>query len=236
MHFSDFSIHNPVKVAVGVILVCLFGLIALLSIPVQLTPEVAHPTISVETLWPGASPQEIEKEIVDQQEEQLKSVEGMIEFKSECQDGRGRIIMEFSVGIDMDSTLLKVANKLDQVRQYPEDAEEPSIDSVNTGDSPIAWLVLMPVAPLHEEVQTYVDRYPHLATVLRPLLRRQEIQVPTLTRLADEHPELRELVDYRIDASRLRRFVEDKIEARLEQVTGVANCNVFGGREEELQV
>ena len=55
-----FSIHNPVKVAVGVILVILFGLIALTTIPIQLTPDVERPVITVRTEWPGRSPEEIE--------------------------------------------------------------------------------------------------------------------------------------------------------------------------------
>jgi len=236
MQISDFSIHNPVKVAVGVILLCLFGLIALFAIPVQLTPEVTKPVITVETRWQGASPQEIEKEIVDKQEEQLKSIEGMIDFKSESMDSEGKITMEFAVGVDRDATLLKVANKLDQVAEYPEDADEPRITAVNTSDSPIAWMVLMPLPPTHGELEEYIERYPHLEKVLRPLMEQEEIHVPTLTRIAEEHEDLRPLVQYRIDASRLRRFVEDKIEARFEQVPGVANSNVYGGREEEMQV
>ena len=69
-------VHNPVKVSVGVILVVLFGILAMLSMPMQLTPEVQIPTLTVQTLWPGASPQEVEREIIQEQEEQLKGVEG----------------------------------------------------------------------------------------------------------------------------------------------------------------
>jgi len=236
MQITDFSISNPVKVAVGVILVVMFGLIALLAIPVQLTPEVSKPTITVETDWPGASPQEVEKEIVDVQEEQLKSIEGMTEFKSTSGDGKATITMEFNVGINKDSTLLKVANALDQVQEYPEEVEEPRLETVNTSDSPIAWFVLMPVPPTPGEIERYIKRYPHLEDVLRPLLESDEVSVPMLTRLANEHEELSEILDFRTDVSRMRRFVEDKIEARLEQVEGVANSNVIGGREEEMHV
>ena len=57
-------VRNPVKVIVGVILVALFGGIALYKMPMQLTPDVEIPTITVETRWPGASPQEGDKDIV----------------------------------------------------------------------------------------------------------------------------------------------------------------------------
>ena len=56
MHPIEAFIRNPVKVSVGVLLVALFGVIALTRMPMQLTPEVQIPTITVETRWPGASP------------------------------------------------------------------------------------------------------------------------------------------------------------------------------------
>jgi len=236
MQISDFSIANPIKVAVGVILICMFGILALLAIPVQLTPEVAEPTITVETRWTGASPQEVEKEIVDKQEEQLKGIEGMTDFKSESLDSLGRITMEFAVGVNVDATLLKVSNALDQVQEYPTDADEPSIEAVNTADRPMAWMVLTPEPPERDELQYFIDKHPHLRSVLQPVLDAEEIHLPTLTRIAREHPELEQLVAYRIDASRLRRFVEDKLETRFEKIRGVSNSNVYGGREEECQV
>ena len=71
MNIIDGAIRYPVSTAVGVILLTLFGVIALLELPVQLTPDVQEPKISVTTVWPGASPHEIEREIIDEQEEQL---------------------------------------------------------------------------------------------------------------------------------------------------------------------
>ena len=65
MNLIAACVANPVKAAVGVLLLTLFGGLALLTMPVQLTPEVQIPTILVETRWPGASPQEIEQEIED---------------------------------------------------------------------------------------------------------------------------------------------------------------------------
>ena len=83
MNLIQGCVTNPVKVAVGVLLVTLFGGLALVTMPIQLTPEVQIPTMSVETRWPGASPQEIEREIVQPLEEQLRSVEGLVKLSSE---------------------------------------------------------------------------------------------------------------------------------------------------------
>ena len=120
MKLVDSSIKNPVTVTVGVFFILLFGFIALFRIPVQLTPELQEVEIRVETLWPGASPQEIESEIIDEQEEQLKGVDGLEELRSESLDSRGKVILKFQQGTDEDTALLKVANRLQQVPEYPE--------------------------------------------------------------------------------------------------------------------
>ena len=115
MKIVDSAIKKPVSVIVGVLFIALFGLLSLFRIPVQLTPDVDRPIITVTTLWPGASPEEIEQEIIQRQEEQLKSVEGLVQMTSDSNDSRGVVTLEFSVGIDPDAVLLKVSNKLNQV-------------------------------------------------------------------------------------------------------------------------
>ena len=109
MNLIAIAINNPVKVTVGVILAVLFGGIAYISTPVQLTPDVVEPEITVTTLWPGASAQEVEREIVDEQEEQLKSVEGLDEFKSESADSSGSITLKFPVGTVLSDARARVA-------------------------------------------------------------------------------------------------------------------------------
>ena len=138
------AIRFPVTTAVGVILLVLFGSIALQNIPVQLTPNVEEPEITVSTIWPGASPQEIEREIVDEQEEQLKSLAGLTKMESSSSDSRGSITLTFQVGTDLDSALLKVSNRLEQVPSYPDDANKPVIRSVDVNASAIAWFALIP--------------------------------------------------------------------------------------------
>ncbi len=159
------AVRYPVTTAVGVILLILFGFIALAQIPVQLTPTVDEPTITVTTFWPGASPQEVEREIVDEQEEQLKSLEGLLRMESSSSDSRGSITLTFPVGIDIDSALLKVSNRLEQVEEYPEETRKPVISSVNANENAICWYLLLPkeqdgfegdITTLYDFVEDYI--------------------------------------------------------------------------------
>lgn len=142
MKLVDAAIKKPVTITVGVILLVLFGLISLFRIPIQLTPNVDTPEISVETVWRGASPLEVEREIIDVQEDELKNLEGLDKMKSESRDGLAYINLMFEVGTDPDAALLKVSNKLDQVKKYPANMDKPTIKSGGRHESAIAWMVL----------------------------------------------------------------------------------------------
>lgn len=237
MDLIRFSIDNPVKLTVGVILSLLFGGIAYLATPVQLTPDVAEPEITITTLWPGASAEEVEREIIEQQEEQLKSVEGMDEFKSESSDSMGSIMMRFAVGTDLADARARVAEKLNQVPDYPEEAREPVISTVNANANAVAWFILKPIPPTREDLKNLISLQPELREPLTPLMEGTgQIDLPRLNLLATEHPVLKVFILGRNNPARMRKFAEDHIEAAFERVPGVANGNVFGGQEQEFRV
>ena len=142
MKLVETAIKKPVTVTVGVILLVLFGLISLFRIPIQLTPNVDLPEISVSTTWRGASPVEVEREIVDVQEDELKNLEGLEEIKSESRDGSAYINLMFDIGIDTDEVLLRVSNGLEKVKKYPDNAEKPVIKSGGRHEKAIAWMIL----------------------------------------------------------------------------------------------
>lgn len=148
------AISRPVAVISAVIMVVMFGLVALSAIPIQLTPDVRKPIINLRTIWPGAAPAEIEREIVNRQEEVLKGLDGLDEITSRSQDGRASVTLEFQTGTNMDKSLLLVANRLDRVDGYPLEADEPTIETSGSEDNPIAWIVLRRVdgntAPIHQ--------------------------------------------------------------------------------------
>jgi hydrophobic/amphiphilic exporter-1 (mainly G- bacteria), HAE1 family len=240
MQLIESIIHNPVKVTVGVLLVVLFGLVALDRMPMQLTPEVQRPTISVETSWPGASPQEVEREVVLEQEEQLKSVEGVVKLSSQSSDSKGTITLEFQVGTNMDEALLKVNSRLQQVPEYPEDADQPIISTSNASDRPIAWFILSSRSPTDADLAAFQNEHPEIREELQRIRDTENVGLAMLRLrlLGKDHPEVKVklLPPDGTDVTKLRRFAEDEIEARFERVSGVSQSNVLGGLVEELQV
>ncbi len=170
MSLISSSIRFPITVIVGVLIAVIGGMLALNRVPIQLTPEVERPIIAVATTWVGASPEEIEKEIIEQQEEYLKSVEGLLEMRSESQDSRGTITLEFPAGTDLTGAVVKVTNKLNEVPSYPTTADRPVVTTSSQLEGAIAWFV---VRPLDDSV--YI---PHQRTlveeIVKPRLERVE--------------------------------------------------------------
>ena len=233
-------LDHPVKVAVGVILVVLFGLIAAFRMPTQLAPDVDRPIISIETEWPGASPQEIEEEIVNEQEEELKGISGVTRMTSESGESEGSIRLEFAVGTDMNEALLLVNGALQKVREYPIDAEQPVISTSSNSDRSIAWFILSAAPPSFDELDAFSASHPGLAEEIDHVKRAYRTSMGLaafrLRDLAQRHPQAAVLVPSQQDITRLRKFAEDVIEAEFERVPGVANADVRGGQQRELQI
>lgn len=162
MDFIRFSIENPVKIAVGIILTLVFGVIALDQIPIQLTPDVDRPTITVSTSWSGRSPEEVEESIILEQEEKLKSIQGLWKMTSTARLGRGYIKLEFNVGTDKARALQEVANSLDEVKSYPENVDRPVIRMQDSaGDEAVVYMLLTAEDTSFEvaEIYDFADRY-----------------------------------------------------------------------------
>ncbi|MDF1528054.1 MAG: efflux RND transporter permease subunit, partial [Sedimenticola sp.] len=149
------SIQQPVSTFAVVILVILFGLIGLNRLPVQLTPDVEAPKISVRTSWPGASPYEIEKEIIEKQEEVLKSVPGLSLLESSSFNDYGTISLTFKVGMDLNDAMVQVSNKLNEVTDYPENALKPVASTSGEESSPVIWMMLKTKSGDPARITTY---------------------------------------------------------------------------------
>ncbi len=125
--------------------------------------------VTVRTEWPGRSPEEVEKSILVEQEEKLKTLQGLYKMTSTAQLGRAEITLEFQVGHNMSRALQETSNRLDEVRAYPADVDRPVVRASDTAsDDAIAYCILQAEDPDYEvaDFYDYADRY------LKPALER----------------------------------------------------------------
>ncbi|MCR4377180.1 MAG: efflux RND transporter permease subunit [Rhodospirillales bacterium] len=157
MNIIRIAIERPIAVIAAVLMVVMFGLVALGNIPIQLTPDIRKPTLSVRTNWPGAAPAEVEREILNRQEDVLRGLEGLEEISGQAQTGQATVTLEFRVGQDMDKALLLVANNLDRISGYPDEIDNPTLATRGSEDTPIAWFALKGKDAPVNDIHTYGD-------------------------------------------------------------------------------
>jgi HAE1 family hydrophobic/amphiphilic exporter-1 len=151
------SIERPIAVVAAVTMIIMFGLVALNAIPIQLAPDVDRPVISVRTDWPGAAPAEVEREIINRQEDVLKGLDGLDNMTATANTGSASVTLEFQVGTDMDKALLLTANRLDRVSGYPDEVDEPRLDTSGSEDNPIAWFRFYRAPGNERPIEQYGD-------------------------------------------------------------------------------
>lgn len=176
MDIIRFSISKPVTISVGVLLIVLFGVISIGQIPIQLTPNIETTVVSITTRWEGATPQQVETEIVQEQEDKLKSIAGLSKMISVCSQGQGQITLEFSQGTTKEQALREASDKLREVPDYPENVDEPVVEATNPADRDyIAWVVFSSTDPdfdirtlydfLDDRVKPEIERVPGISEV-----------------------------------------------------------------------
>jgi HAE1 family hydrophobic/amphiphilic exporter-1 len=154
-----FSINDPVKVIVGVIVILLFGFIGLYRMPYQLSPSLEIPQITVTTVWTGATPYEIEREIIEEQEKAFKGIPNLDEMESSSWNSIGSVTLKFKLGSDIDDALLRVSNKLNEVKSYPQNVEKPVINATGAATSPVVWMILKTTEDNPDSIYTYITYF-----------------------------------------------------------------------------
>lgn len=157
MTLTRLGLGNPVAVVVAVLLAIMFGLISQDRLPIQLTPEVELPEITITTMWRAAAPEEVESEIIEPQEDVLRGLPGMTEILSKAQRGQGTITITFQVGTDLRRSLLEVLSRLNRVARYPADANEPTLNAIGGRSRAIAWFILKPMEGNKRDIASYQD-------------------------------------------------------------------------------
>src|SRR5689334_21534262 len=116
MFLSNFSIKQPVTtVAIVIVLMCL-GLLAFKNLRVNQMPDVDQPVIVVNVPYPGASPETVEREIINRVEKALQSIPQVYEIRSTASEGQARIIIIFNFDKDMSQSADEIRNAIASVR------------------------------------------------------------------------------------------------------------------------
>ncbi len=138
-------VRNGTLTTVVVLIIALLGVLAALRIPVQMIPDLEVRTITVVTNWPGATPQDVEKEILIEQEEYLRNLPNLARMTSSATSGEAEIELEFPFGVDITDALIRVNNALSQVPAYPNNVDQPRILSTSFSSNAFMYYRVSPL-------------------------------------------------------------------------------------------
>lgn len=143
MKLTELCVKKPVLAWMMMGATIVFGLIASQKIGISQFPDVDYPTVSVSVTWEGASPDAVERDIVEVLEEALVQVEGIKSISSTSRQGRGQVTVEFDLSKDIDAAVQDVQNIVGEAqRDLPRDVEAPSVRKSNPEDRPIMYVAL----------------------------------------------------------------------------------------------
>lgn len=143
MNLAILSIKRPIFITCIVALMIILGFGAMKKMPVDQFPDVTFPVVSIEVLYPGASPIDMERQVSKILEDELSSLPGLDTLTSNNYDSAAIIIMKFRLGVDVKESEQQVRNRVQNIRnKLPDDAQDPVIRRFDPADLPIVTLAV----------------------------------------------------------------------------------------------
>ncbi len=159
MVLSDVSIKRPVFATVLSLLIVVFGLAALMGLPVREYPDIDPPIVSVTTSYTGAAAEVVDSQITQVIEGAISGIEGIRSIESSSEQGRSRTTIEFNTSRDIDIAANDVRDAVSRVlNQMPDEADPPVVRKADSDARPMMWITLTSEVWDAAELSDFADR------------------------------------------------------------------------------
>ena len=143
MILSDFSIKRPLVVVVVTIALMLFGYFALTNLKTNQFPDVQPPVLVVNVPYPGASPETVEREILNRVEDSMSTIQGIRDIRSYARESSATIVVFFDFDKDLTAAAQELRDSISTVRdKLPTEMKEPFINRADPNAQPVMSLAL----------------------------------------------------------------------------------------------
>lgn len=185
MFLSDLSIKRPVLMTMFLFSLLLFGAIGYFELPLNLMPDAKIPFVTIQTVYPGANPEQIESQITRRIEDEVGTISQIKSIQSYSLSGASFVIIEFELAKDPDVATQEVKDKVDLIlNDLPDDANTPIVQKLDINETPIINIVMggdidpVQLSELAETtVKDQISRIAGVGTVSVSGARAREIRV-----------------------------------------------------------
>ncbi|ALK91269.1 efflux RND transporter permease subunit [Limnohabitans sp. 103DPR2] len=158
MFLSNFSVKKPVVTIVILLMLMAVGLMALKKLKVNQIPDVDMPLLVIDINYPGASPDTVEREVLNRVEKALQSVNGIKDLRGTANEGNANMLVFFEFKKNMVEATDEVRNAIGKVRyKLPTEIREPVILRIDPAAQPIMQLALSTSSQSHAEISRIVE-------------------------------------------------------------------------------
>ena len=215
MKITNLSVKYRTAIAVFTLILAVGGLVSYLTIPKESRPSIEFPQIVVTSIYPGASPSDVESTVSQVIEQEISSINGIDEMRSTSSEGVSTVIVEFTPDVETDKAYREVNRAVDRAQpDLPDAVEEPLVDEVNTDEFPIMTINLAgsySLARLKEVGEDLQDDLEGISSVLEANL------IGGLTREVQVNADLSALKTYNVSFNTLINTIQQE------------NTNIPGG-------
>ncbi|MBL8521476.1 MAG: efflux RND transporter permease subunit [Betaproteobacteria bacterium] len=158
MFLSDFSIRRPVATVVIIIMLMALGLLALSKLRVNQIPDVDMPVMVVAIPYPGASPDTVEREIVNRIEKSLQSISQVYQLRATASESNAQFVIIFNFKKNMAEASEEIRNAIASVRhKLPVEMREPILQRIDPSAQPIMQIALSSSSQSHAEISRLAE-------------------------------------------------------------------------------
>lgn len=220
MFLSNLSIKKPVLISMIIIGMLFFGLLAYVSLPLNLMPSIDIGVVTVQTVYPGAGPREIEMQITKKIEDAVSTISGIDYMQSYSMESVSIVVIFFELDVDADIANQQVKDRTAAIlTELPADAERPVVEKLDFGTEPIMDITLTGDQDL-KELREIADK-----TVKDRLSQIEGVARVEIVGGADR--EIRVELDNRVV------FQNSLSLSQLGQILAIHNMNMPGGQFEQ---
>ena len=176
MIISDFAIKRPLITVVAMVAMVIFGVFALFKLKTDEFPDVAPPWLTVGIVYPGASPEVVESEVLNPVEEQIGSIAGVKRIMGKAYDGYSMLMIEFLYDKDLNVASQEVRDAISSIRaDLPAEMKEPIVSKFNDTDRPIVSVAISSTVLSPPELTRLAD--PGITRELRAIPGVADVQI-----------------------------------------------------------
>ena len=158
MFISDFAIKRPIVTVTAMLALVIFGLFALFSLDTDEFPDIQEPIVVTSVVYPGASPDNVAREVIDPIEEAISGISGVKEVRSTAADGYAVVTTEFDFAKKISDAMQEVRDKLSEIRgDLPPEIEEPILSKFTETDYPILSIAFSSSVLTSAELTRLID-------------------------------------------------------------------------------